>query len=132
MNSHDAYATPSARMVMAVFTKKGGQRRPSLVLFSNPSVAFRALEAALDPVFALDAGGRVDAVGVEALDIHERHHLLRRIVLGAADRRVLDRLVPVAELHADAPGRRFPFRVLQRGGDLLPGRLLAAVGGHRL
>src|SRR5688500_15385839 len=131
MNSHDAYVTPSTTMVTNVLMKKGGVAALSRSMLRRLR-ALRALEAALDPVLALDPRRRVDALGREALDVDQRHHLLLLVVLGAADGGVLDRLVPVAERHADAAGRRFPFRALQRRGQLLRRGLLAAVRRHRL
>src|SRR4051794_18749197 len=100
--------TPSARIVTAVF-----------IFYFKNLVALRAGESALDPVLALHARRRIDALRGEALDVDERHHLLRRVVLRAADRRVLHRLVAVAERHADGARGRFPRRALQRGGELL-------------
>src|SRR6186997_2934489 len=101
-----------------------------------PACALRAAlgagEAGLDPVLRLHVRRRVDAVGGEALDVLEDDHLLRRVVARLADRRVLDRLVAVAERHADAAGGRVPLEAGERGGELLAGRLLAAVRGHRL
>src|SRR6478609_7406109 len=88
-----------------------------------PAGALRAAlgagEAGLDPVLRLHVRRRVDAVGRKALDVVEDDHLLRRVVARLADRRVLDRLVAVAERHADAAGGRIPLEVRQGGRELL-------------
>src|SRR5688572_19491961 len=89
MNSHDAYVRPSTRIVSAACTR------------FRPSLTFGAGEAGLDPFFRLHVGRRVDALGVEALDVFEHHHLLGRVVARLADRAVLHRLVAAAERHAD-------------------------------
>src|SRR4029450_9312778 len=120
MNSHDAYARPSTRMVSAVCTRL---RR---------LLAFRAGEAGLDPLLGLHVGRRIDALGVEALDVLEHHHLLGRVVARLADRSVLDRLVAAAERHADLAGRRIPLGVAQRVGKLFRLGRLAAGAGPRL
>src|SRR3954447_22594990 len=91
--------------------------------------ALRAGEAGLDPIFGLHVRRRVDALRRKALDVVENDHLLGSVVARLADRRFLDRLVAIAERHADAAGGRVPLRAGERGGELLAGRLLAAVGG---
>src|SRR5262245_51096798 len=121
MNSHDAYVSPSIKMVSSALTllARRAERRaapkpariPSGDRRTYPfdeglhSLALGAGEAGLDPVFALHARRWIHALGVEALDVLEHHHLLAGVIARLADRGVLDRLVAVAEHHADATSR---------------------------
>src|SRR5262245_25455710 len=96
---------------------------------SATASALRADEAGLDPGFGSHVQRWVDARGREPLDVFQHDHLLARVIARPADRGVLDRLVSIAERHADAAGGRVPLGVAQRRGQLLGRRLLAAVGG---
>src|SRR4029078_10849661 len=96
MKSHDAYVRPSTRIVTTASTA-----RPAIAL----RAVLRAGEAGRDPVLRLHVRRRVDALGREALDVVEDDHLLRGVVARSADRRLLHRLVAVAERHADAARR---------------------------
>src|SRR5450432_2780889 len=88
MNSHDAYVRPSIRIVTTAFIA-----RPATPL----RAALGSREAGADPLLRLHVRRRVHALGRKALDVVEHHHLLGGVVARLADRRVLDRLVAVAE-----------------------------------
>src|SRR5262245_53825673 len=72
------------------------------------------LEARPDPGFALDAVGRVHLVGGIAFNIDDLQ--LTAFDLGRADRRVHDRLMPLAERHLYRSTATFECQVLL-GGD---------------
>src|SRR5687768_7755320 len=74
-------------------------------------------EAALDPVRGLDAVGRIDLLGRIALDVDDGE--LAALDLGLAVHGFHDRLVALADRHADCAARAFEGRALQRGRDLL-------------
>src|SRR6516162_6601977 len=93
MKSQDAYVRPSTRIVTTAFTASASP--------GSLRAALRAGEAGADPVLRLHVRRRIDALGREALEVVEHDHLLRRVVARLADRRVLHRLVAVAERHAD-------------------------------
>src|SRR5947209_4323279 len=65
----------------------------------RPSVALGALHAALDPVERLYTRRRIDTFGGEVLDVDQIDPLEVGIILGAADRDWLDRLMAVAKFH---------------------------------
>src|SRR5437868_2376184 len=90
------------RKLQAANSGANVQVRAAAFLVSNDrsrSVAFGALHAALDPVERLHAGRRVDAFGRKILDVDQVDSLGVRVVLGAAERDRLDRLVTVGKLH---------------------------------
>src|SRR5262245_27637814 len=88
------------------------------------------LEAALDPVGALHALGRIDRLRRVALDVDQRQLAVHQLVLAVG--RLHDRLVSLADRHAHGAAGTFEAHVLQRLADFLVRRPLAAVGGHRL
>ena len=64
-----------------------------------------------DPVFRFHVGRRVHALGGEAHDVVQHHHLFGSVIAGAANRCFLHRLMAIAERHADLACRGVPFAV---------------------
>src|SRR5258708_29460600 len=104
---------------MAVSSCGSGASDELAPLQSSPrrpraSIAFGALHAALDPIDRLYARRRIDAFSGAVLDIDQIDPLEVRIILGAADRDRLARLMAVRQLPLKEPAGRVPFQPSHR------------------
>src|SRR5712692_8717870 len=88
------------------------------------------LEAALDPVGAGHAVGRIHRFSRIALHVGDRE--LAADELGDAVGGLRDGLVTLADRHAHDTARAFETHALERRADLFVRRALAAVRGHGL
>src|SRR3569833_4477542 len=92
-------------------------------------VALRALHAFADPLLGVDAYGRVHALGRIAHDVIDLRLLGLLVEAIGAVGGLGDALVAVAERPLHVAGGAVILDALERGGDLVGGRLVAVLLG---